>query len=101
MKRFITACSFCLLTALPASAAIHQGPPVYGQIVMTVETHFHKADADNSGFISEAEYVVISDILKSQSEKEARLDFNAMDMNGDGKLDFDEFYGELPSALTV
>jgi Ca2+-binding EF-hand superfamily protein len=90
-----------LLTALPVSAAIDKGKPTYGAIVMTVEKHFEKADFDNSGLITKAEYIAISSAMKNQAEKEAGLDFNAMDINGDGTLNFEEFYGELPSALTV
>lgn len=101
MKNTIGIFSFCVLAALPVSAALHEGPPAYGNIVMTVETHFYKADADNSGCITEAEYVSISNNLKNQTDREARLDFHAMDINGDGVLDFEEFYGELPSELTV
>lgn len=101
MKRTVFLFSFCLMAALPVSAALHKAPPAYGEIVMSVETHFHKADKNGSGFINVDEYVAISAALKNQPESEARLDFDAMDINGDGALDFDEFYGELPSALTV
>lgn len=101
MKRTMSLFTLCLLATLPASAALHGYHPAYGDIVMTVETHFQKADADYSGTITMNEYIAVSAALKNQAANEARLDFEAMDMNGDGALDFEEFYGELPSALTV
>ncbi len=101
MERTIALFALCLLTALPVHGALHKHPPAYGHIVMTVEKHFAKADRDKSGTISEAEYIAISHTLKGQAEKDARLDFYAMDINNDSLVTFDEFYGELPSALTV
>lgn len=102
MKRTISIFSLMVMTALPVSAALYKGQqPAYGALVMTVEAHFEKADLDNSGLITEAEYIAISSAMKNQAEKEASLDFSAMDINGDGVLDFEEFYGELPSELTV
>lgn len=101
MERTIALFALCLLTALPVHGALYKNPPAYGHIVMTVEKHFAKADRDKSGAISESEYIAICHALKKQTEKEARLDFYAMDLNNDSLVNFDEFYGELPSALTV
>lgn len=100
-KQIIALFSVCALIALPASAALYKGPPAYGEIVLSVEEHFVRADNDNSGLLSLEEYTRISAALKHQAHEDARLDFQAMDLNDDGWLDFDEFYGELPSALTV
>lgn len=89
------------LMALPASAALHKSPQVYGNVILTVESHFSMTDRNNDGFLDQAEYIAISNRLKSQPEEEAIKDFAAMDMDGDGQLTYDEFYGEMPSGLTV
>lgn len=92
----------CAVTlALPAFAAIPSAPPPYGDIVMPVEEHFSLVDADNSGDLTPAEYAAVSLQLKGQAISDARADFAAMDMNGDGIVTLDEFYGEMPSALTL
>ncbi len=99
-RAFVVFSAMALLT-VPASAALTKSPPPYGAIVMSVDEHFDLTDMDKSGALSIKEYVAISHSLKQQPESEARKDFAAMDMDGDGQLTYDEFYGEMPSALTV
>lgn len=96
----IAALCACAL-ALPAFAAWHQEPPPYGAIVLSVEEHFALADQNGSDSITAPEYMAVSRALKHQLPEEARKDFSAMDSNNDGHLSFDEFYGELPSHLTI
>lgn len=91
----------CTLTALPAIGAINLSGPEYGTVVMNVQDHFALIDQNRSGTINESEYIEIADGLKNQAADEASADFNAMDMNKDAKLTLEEFYGEMPSALTL
>ncbi len=101
MSRTLALLGAVTLIALPASAALHNTPPKYGQVILTVDTHFALADQDKSDTLSLGEYVAVSHKMKEQAADEARMDFIAMDMNDDGLVSLDEFYGEMPSDLTV
>lgn len=102
LKRSLIVFGCCSLLAIPAIGALPaHAPPAYGKIILPVEAHFELSDRDGSGNLSLGEYVAVSEKLKNQAPTEARLDFDAMDINGDGALTLEEFYGELPSELTV
>ncbi len=105
LPRLTLVAALCTVVTLPAIGALYHDPapekPAYGTIVMSVNDHFALADRDHSDTLSLMEYMDISQSLKQQAAAEARADFRAMDMDDDGALSLREFYGEMPSNLTL
>jgi len=62
-----------------------------------IEAAFKECDTDNDGFISAAELNVVMS-KKGQSMSEAEAVIAKYDINGDGKLDYQEFaaYYDIP-----
>jgi calmodulin len=58
-----------------------------------VQAHFVHADADNDRHINFTEFCrVLEDLEAGTSREEARIGFGEIDVDGNGLIDFDEFF---------
>jgi Ca2+-binding EF-hand superfamily protein len=60
----------------------------------TLRTKFDKFDADNNGYIDESEFgALVNSLGIEMSAEKVAVAFLAVDVNGNGRIEFGEFSG--------